>query len=171
MSGFARRSQRAAFAMAIFLPALPASAQVRVDFVEPQRYTDADNRFGSGPSLRATLAEIRRLIEQNGTRVLKLGETLSIEVLDIDLAGMNQMGGAVPYGLRVVTDITPPRFRFRYTLKERGRIVLSATESISDLNFLSRYARLSGGASFHYERELLRDWFQSRIALRRPPLS
>ena len=146
-----------------------AAAQIRVEFIEPQRYTDAENRFGSGLSLRVTLAEIRRLLEQYGGRVLKPGESLSIDVLDIDLAGMDRMSGAMPYGVRVVTDITPPRFRLRYVLKERGRTMLSATETVSDLNFMMRYARLSGGASFHYERELLRDWLQARIALRRPP--
>lgn len=171
MRGFAHRALRAAVFLALCMSALPAAAQVRVEFVEPQRYTDADNRFGSGPSLRVTLAEIRRLIEQNGARVLKPSESLSIEVLDIDLAGMDRMGGAMPYGLRVVTDVTPPRFRFRYILKERGRIVFATTESFSDINFLTRHARMSGGASFHYERELLRDWFQARIALRRPPPS
>lgn len=169
MTRHAYRSLRAAVALACCLAALPAAAQVRVAFIEPQRYTDAENRFGSGLTLRTTLAEIRRLLEQGGANVLRPGESLSINVLDIDLAGMDQMAGAMPHGVRVVLDVTPPRFRLRYVLKERGRTVLSATETVTDLNFLSRYARLSGGSSFYYERELLRDWFQKRFALRRPP--
>ena len=147
---------------------VPALAQVSVRFVEPERYTDAANRFGSGPSLRVTLAEMRRLFETLGDRVLAPGQRLDIDVLDIDLAGIDQPG-ALPYGLRVVNDVTPPRFRLRYVLREGRRTVLSAEEAVSDLTFLMRYARSSSGQTFYYERELLRDWFQARIAERRPP--
>ncbi|WP_232630985.1 DUF3016 domain-containing protein [Methylobacterium sp. Leaf118] len=147
----------------------PALAQVSVRFVEPERYTDAQNRFGSGVSLRVTLAEMRRLFETLGNRVLAPGQSLDIAVLDIDLAGMDQPGANAPFGLRVVNDVTPPRFHLRYALREGRRTVLSAEETVSDLNFLMRYARASSGQTFFYERELLRDWFQARIAERRPP--
>jgi hypothetical protein len=157
-----------AFLAALAVP-LPALAQVNVRFVAPERYTDAANRFGSGPPLRVTLAEMRRLFESLGNRVLAPGQSLDIDVLDIDLAGFDQPGGNVPFGLRVVNDVTPPRFRLRYALREGRRTVLSAEEAVSDLNFLMRTARSSSGQTFYYERELLRDWFQARIAERRPP--
>ncbi len=161
-------------ALAAPLPALaevqgPVQGQVNVRFVAPERYTDAESRFGSGPSLRVTLAEMRRLFETLGARVLAPGQSLDIDVLDIDLAGFDQPGAGVPFGLRVVNDVTPPRFRLRYVLREGRRTVLSAEEAVSDLNFLTRYARSSSGQTFYYERELLRDWFQARIAERRPP--
>ena len=149
--------------------AAPAAAQVRLSFVAPERYTDAENRFGSGLSKRVVLAEMRRLFETLGDRVLAPGQTLDIAVLDIDLAGFDQPSFGPSQGVRVVSDVTPPRFRLRYTLKERGRTLLSAEETVTDLNFLLRYARSSSGQSFYYERELLRDWFQARIAERRPP--
>lgn len=158
-----------AAAMASVLVAGRAEAQVRVGFVEPQRYTDAENRTGSGITLRVTLAEIRRILETYGARALAPGQSLSIDVLDIDLAGMDRFSGAAPYGLRYVSDVTPPSFRLRYTLSERGRTLISATETVTDMNFLMRYARSGGSATFYYEREVLRDWLQSRITLRRPP--
>ena len=119
----------AALALLAALPALPAApavAQVRVPFVAPERYTDAQNRFGSGPSLRVDLAEMRRLFETLGNPVLAPGQTLDIAVLDIDLAGLDQPSFGPAQGVRVVTDITPPRFRLRYALKERGRTLLAA---------------------------------------------
>ncbi|CAO4146562.1 hypothetical protein LPLAFNJD_LOCUS2226 [Methylorubrum aminovorans] len=149
--------------------ASPAVAQVRVTFVAPERYTDAQNRFGSGPSLRVVLAEMRRLFETLGNPVLAPGQTLDIAVLDIDLAGLDQPSFGPAQGVRVVTDITPPRFRLRYALKERGRTVLAAEEAVSDINFLLRANRLSSGQAFFYEREVLRDWFQARFVQRRPP--
>ncbi len=147
----------------------PAAAQVRVTFVAPERYTDAQNRFGSGLSPRVVLAEMRRLFETLGNPVLAPGQTLDIAVLDIDLAGLDQPSFGPAQGVRVVTDITPPRFRLRYALKERGRTVLAAEEAVSDINFLLRANRLSSGQTFFYEREVLRDWFQARFVQRRPP--
>ena len=159
-------------ALALLVPLaapLPSAAQTRVTFVAPERYTDAENRFGSGLSLRVTLAEMRRLFETLGDRALSPGQSLEIAVLDIDLAGFEQPGANVPYGLRTVSDVTPPRFRLRYALKERGRTLLAAEEAVSDIDFLTRYARTSSGQTFYYERELLQDWFRARIVERRPP--
>lgn len=163
-----RRALRAAFVVGLLLGAGPASAEVVVNFVAPERYTDAENRSASGLTLRVTLGEMRRLFTELGNRVLKPGQSLTIDVLDIDLAGMDQPG-AVPYGLRVVTDLTPPRLRLRYRLRQNGRVVASAEESLSDLNFLMRYGRGASGTTFYYERELIRDWLQRRIVLGRPP--
>lgn len=163
------RAGRSAAAVLLLAAPLPAAAQVSVAFIDPERYTDAGNRVGSGPPQRVVRGEMRRLFTQLGDRVLRPGESFTISVLDIDLAGFDQPGGNMPYGLRVVTDITPPRFRLRYALKARGRVVLSAQETVTDINFLVRYARSAGAGSFFYERELIRDWLQSRIAARRPP--
>lgn len=158
-----------AAALSVPLAAAPAAAQVRVTFVAPERYTDAQNRYGSGLSPRVVLAEMRRLFETLGNPVLAPGQTLDIAVLDIDLAGLDQPSFGTGQGVRVVTDITPPRFRLRYALKERGRTVLAAEEVVSDINFLLRANRLSSGQTFFYEREVLRDWFQARFVQRRPP--
>ncbi len=87
-----RRVLGAAALLAALAAPLPACAQVTVRFVAPERYTDAENRFGSGPPLRVTLAEMRRLFENLGGRVLAPGQSLDIDVLDIDLAGFDQPG-------------------------------------------------------------------------------
>jgi len=155
------------FALVFALWADVASAQVAVRFVTPERYTDAENRLGSGLTLRVTLGEIRRIIEGLG-RDLPPGRTLAIDVLDIDLAGFEQPGANVPFGLRVVSDISPPRFRLRYALTEGRRRIAAAEEVVTDLNFLLRASRFSNGA-FDYERDLLRDWFRRRIVEGRSP--
>nr|WP_246413341.1 DUF3016 domain-containing protein [Methylobacterium brachythecii] len=146
---------------------MPAAAQISVAFVAPERFTDAENRFGSGPTLRVTLAEIRRLFTELGDRVLRPGESLAVTVLDIDLAGDERAAG-LPTSPRIVSDISPPRLRLRYVLKERGRTVLAAEEVVTDITFLSRHARSFAGGSFTYERELIRDWLQARIVRREP---
>ncbi|WP_246733115.1 DUF3016 domain-containing protein [Methylobacterium sp. BTF04] len=145
-----------------------AVAQVTVRFVAPERYTDAGNRFGSGLPLQGTLGEIRRIFEELGRRGLPPGRALAVEILDIDLAGAERPGANIPFGVRVVSDVTPPRFRLRYVLTEGRRKIDAAEEVVTDINFLMRATRLSNGA-FDYERDLLRDWFRTRIVDARPP--
>lgn len=161
------RSGSVILAAAFALWANAAAAQVTVRFVEPERYTDAENRFGSGLTLRVTLGEIRRIIEGLG-RNLPPGRILAIDVLDIDLAGFERPGVNGPFGLRVVSDVTPPRFRLRYVLTEGRRRLVSGEEAVTDINFLLRASRFSSG-TFDHERDLLRDWFRRRIIEGRPP--
>ncbi|CAA2099948.1 hypothetical protein MBUL_00424 [Methylobacterium bullatum] len=140
---------------------------VEVRFIEPDRYVDANNRFGSGIGPQATLAELRRFIEQMTSPFLAPGERLVVDVLDVDLAGFPDPGANVPYGLRVVTDATPPSFRLRYALTDRrGRRIAANEERVSDINFLLG-ARATQSGSFPYERELLREWARRRFANRR----
>ncbi|MEH3146532.1 MAG: DUF3016 domain-containing protein [Methylobacterium frigidaeris] len=144
-----------------------AEAPLSLRFVAPERYTDAENRWGSGLSLRVTLAEVERIFRDLAQRRLPPGDTLAVEVLDIDLAGFERPDAGT--GLRIVNDATPPRFRLRYTLTSRGRRVLAAEETVSDVNFLLRARALSSASNLAYERDLLRNWFEDRIVRRQPP--
>ena len=142
------------------------TGSVEVRFIEPDKYVDANNRFSSGLKPEATLAELRRLIEQVTSPFLAPGERLVVEILNVDLAGGPNPGANFPYGLRVVTDATPPSFRLRYTLTDRrGQRIASNEERVSDINFLLG-ARAAQSGSFPYERELLREWARRRFANR-----
>ncbi|GJE14032.1 MULTISPECIES: DUF3016 domain-containing protein [Methylobacterium] len=141
----------------------PARADVQVRYTAPERFTDAENRFGSGQPLRVTLAELTRIFQDLGNAKLRPGERLDVTVLDIDLAGFDRPGLSTPTGVRVVTDATPPRIRFAYALRRDGRIVAQGEETVTDINFLlTSNPRFSTGG-LYYERQLLRDWFARRF--------
>ncbi|MEH3065930.1 MAG: DUF3016 domain-containing protein [Methylobacterium radiotolerans] len=140
-----------------------AQAQVTVRYAAPERFTDAENRFGSGQPLRVTLAELTRIFTDLGTARLRPDERLDITVLDVDLAGFDRPGFATPTGLRVVTDATPPRIRLAYSLRRGGRAVAQGADTVTDINFLlTSNPRLSTGG-LYYERQILRDWFARRF--------
>ncbi|WP_336487754.1 DUF3016 domain-containing protein [Methylobacterium nigriterrae] len=151
--------------LGLLLPGLagPAAAQVRVLYVAPERFTDAENRIASGQPLRATLAEMTRILEDLGRRRLGSGESLEITVLDIDLAGFEEPGPRIPTVLRVVRDSSPPRIRLAYVLRRGGRVLARGEETLTDINFLlNSNPRFSSGP-LYYERALLRDWFARRF--------
>ena len=87
-------------------------------FINPERYTDADS-YGLG-SYRFTMTFVRQYLEGLGAALLQPGQDLTIDVLNIDLAGTSRLSRS-GYDLRVMRDITPPSFRLRYVLKEKGR--------------------------------------------------
>ncbi|MBX9934856.1 MAG: DUF3016 domain-containing protein [Methylobacterium sp.] len=156
-------SIRASIVGAVLLTATAATAQVQVRYVAPEHFTDAENRRGSGLTLRATLSEMTRILEQLGQAHLRPGESLELTVLDIDLAGFERSAASSLQGLRIVNDVTPPRIRLAYALRRRGRIVSQGEESISDINFLLNFnSRLSTGG-LYYERAVLKEWFAKRF--------
>lgn len=144
---------------------VPAQIQARVHvrYAAPDRFTDAENRFGSGQPLRLTLAELTRIFQDLGTARLRPDERLDITVLDVDLAGFDRPGFAAPTGVRVVTDATPPRIRLAYRLSRTGRLVAQGEDTVTDINFLlTSNPRFSTGG-LYYERQILRDWFARRF--------
>lgn len=158
------RRRLATALVAAALAAGPAAAQqVSVRYVAPERFTDAENRFGSGQTLRVTLAEMTRIFEETGRRRLAPGDALAVTVLDIDLAGFERPSFSAPQGLRVVTDAAPPRIRLAYELRRGGRVAARGEETLTDINFLlTANARFATGG-LYYERALVRDWFARRF--------
>ncbi|MGY8669253.1 DUF3016 domain-containing protein [Bradyrhizobium sp. UFLA05-109] len=153
-----RRSVAAAALMAALLCPSSGVAGVKVRFINPERYTDAD-AYGGG-SREATLAEFRAYLETLGRRLLAPGQNLSIDVLDIDLAGQDEPRGRGTE-VRVMRDVTPPRIKLRYTLSG-GRRTRSGEDDLSDMNYLMNSSGRLGGR-YGYEKALLDDWFR-RIA-------
>ncbi|MFO7640676.1 MAG: DUF3016 domain-containing protein [Candidatus Competibacteraceae bacterium] len=86
---------------AISIPS--TGAEVTVRFVEPERYTDI-GRFGR--DTERNLRVLQSHLEQQGARCLAEGETLTIEVLDVNLAGRNEWWRRAGYDLRVIREIT-----------------------------------------------------------------
>lgn len=153
------------FAVAcVALSVSAADAEVRVSFVNRDQYNDQDFR-AAGPR-EATLNEFRRIFTRLGEQYLAPHQTLMIDVLEIDFAGHQEPFRIMGQDIRVMRDSTPPRMRLRYTLRERGRMIVSAEETISDMNYLANPAGRAGG-QLVYEREMLSDWFRRRFSARR----
>jgi hypothetical protein len=154
-----RQAVRAAAILALMLVPAKADAGVSVSFVAPERYRDAE--IGGSGSRATTLSELRQHIQGLGNRYLKSGQDLSIEVLDVDLAGERRPFARSFSDTRIVTGVTPPRIALRYTLRERGRVLRRGEETLSDINFQMRSDARRSGESLAYEKDMLTDWFRA----------
>ena len=144
-----------------------ARADVAVTFVNPARFHDED--FRGTAKRNGILDEFRRYLVRLGDQYLGKGQRLGIEVLDIRLAGQYEPWRPHWNDVRILTDITPPRFRLRYTLRQGGKVVVSAEESVTDINYLWRASARFSSERFAYEKDMLRDWFRKRFVRLVPP--
>ena len=155
----------ATLAVLILAPAT-SFAGVKVRFINPERYSDAGS-FDAG-GRETTLAAFRAHLEKLGARFLAPGQNLTIDVLNIDLAGENEPRGRTLSDVRIVRDVTPPRISLSYVLTEKGKRTRSGEETLSDINYqMNTSARLSSDR-YRYEKALLDDWF-TRVAGRQRP--
>jgi hypothetical protein len=141
-------------------------AGVTVRFINPDRYSDAD--IVDASSREANLAEFRRHFEELGRRYLAPGQTLTIDIVDIDLAGDKQFVRSAAERVRVVTWATPARIELRYTLSGKGTHAQSGRALVTgDSAQYGPYARFES-ARFAPEKAMLRDWFRRQFAGARP---
>jgi hypothetical protein len=143
-----------------------AAAEVRVSFVGAEHYTDANLYNGYGEKGRApALHEIEQTLDKLGQRYLRPDQVLSIEILDIDLAGEFEPWHLHAQDVRFMREVTWPRIKLRYRLTEAGQPVRAGEEEISDQNYLM-HAGLRSTEVMPYEKEMLESWFRRRFAER-----
>jgi hypothetical protein len=157
-----------AFAALVTMPlSVEAAGSVDVTFINPERYRDIDDRFTGRRS--GNLKEIESYFDYLGERHLKDGQVVSIEVLNIDLAGQYEPWRFELRNVRIMRDVTPPRFRLRYALVDRGKLLVRAEENVTDMTYLWGAGSIYGGQRLGYEKKMLRDWFRRRFVRLDPP--
>jgi len=87
------------------------------------------------------------------------GQTLKIEVTDVDLAGDARFSGG-PNRLRIVKEIYFPRIDFSYQLVNAdGSEVVAEKVELRDMNFMMRSHLKYRSDSLGYEKKMLDEWF------------
>lgn len=139
------------------LAAGAASADVTVNYVQPERFTD----LPFTPWERETvLKDLTEHFAKLGAQ-LPPGQNLRVDVLDVDLAGREFPGRA--RDLRVVRAVDWPRMDLRFTIEQDGRVLRSGEAELRDMGFMDRLRRYTDSESLSYEKRMIDDWFYSTI--------
>jgi hypothetical protein len=150
---------------ALLLIPASANAEVKVSFVNPQGYRDFETETASMRD--EMLNELRQTLVELGARYLKPGQSLKIDVLDVQRAGLFR--DTTSSHTALLTPNTPPRIDVQYTLQQNGKLILSAYETVRDIDyFLDPTSHLSSDPLV-YEKQILRDWFRQRFSEMKPP--
>jgi hypothetical protein len=156
----------AAAILAFGASAAASAAELSVVFVHPEKFTDAvySHPYGDAQERDVVLRDVERHLQGLADRGLPPGDSLRIEVLDIDLAGWFEPWRFRSYSnVRILRDITWPRIKLNYTLKRGDQVLASAEEQVVDLNYLMTVNRYSPDDRLRYEKAMLDEWFDKRI--------
>jgi DUF3016 family protein len=63
------------------------------------------------------------------------GQNLTIDILNIDLAGHYEPWRGNFSDVRIMRDATPPSVRLRYVLSEKGKRTRSGEDNLTDMNY------------------------------------
>ena len=135
-----------------------AAGVVEVSFKPVDQYADA----GRGRDGQHNLDVLGRHFKSLAAK-LPDGQTLKIEVQELDLAGeMKPMRRADE--LRVMRGGADwPSMTLQWSLNEGGRTLQSREERISDMNYLM-HSRPGDGDPLTYEKRMIDVWFDQRFA-------
>ena len=150
---FAIGSAAALLASAVAAPA-NAAGKVDVRWLQPERYADAGR---SAMERESAMSEIGDFLRQLARR-LPDGQTLSLEITELDLAGELEPVGW--HELRVLRGRADwPRMNVRYTLSAAGSTLRSGEARLSDMG----YAFSPRQGSLGYEKHMIERWFKAEF--------
>ncbi len=144
-----------------------AAGSAEVLFSNEARFSDAG---ASASDRAANLAQLANHLKRLAARHLPEGQKLTVEVLDVDLAGTSRPWRATGTEVRVLRGRADwPRIELRYTLASDGNTTRTGKESIADLNYLQRISAYGASEPLKHEKRMLDDWFRARFIESRPP--
>lgn len=147
-------------ALASVAAAAQAAGIVSVSFVQPENFTDVRDSF---MSRERHLGALKSHIEQAAAPYVADGQTLKIEVLDVDLAGETRLTRRAT-NLRVLKGRGDwPRIKLRYALEAGGQPLRSGEARVQDMSYLDRFAGALQDTALRYERRMLDEWFRDEF--------
>jgi Protein of unknown function (DUF3016) len=138
-----------------------AAGAVQVSFVKPENFADIRDRAYSREQNLKALEQIFTSVAQP---YVADGQTLKIEVLDVDLAG-EVRPGARAWDVRVLRGRADwPRITFRWSVEGAGAAPRSGEAVVQDMAYLQRLQPPLSDTSLIYERRMLDEWFRQQFA-------
>lgn len=132
--------------------------RVSVDWTDPAKFSEMQNRSTfNQTNPQVWLGEFASTIRRHAPRVLKTGQSLSVTITDVTLAG-SVRSGPTAGGVRVVGPNSPPDIKLRFTLTGAdGKVIDSGDRDIGGPGFMSPNFP-DNGESYRYEKRALTDW-------------
>ncbi|MFC5481255.1 DUF3016 domain-containing protein [Massilia suwonensis] len=139
-----------------------ASAEVVVNYVQSDRFTDLPRMQQEREQV---LAELTKHLTKLGAD-LPAGQTLRIDVDDIDLAGRRLPTTGTREERMFHSAVDWPRIELEYEVESNGQIVRSGKVALRDMAYLSRTQRYFDGDPLRFEKPMINEWFYTAVAPR-----
>ena len=141
--------------------AAAAQADVQVNFVNPDKFTDIkdNNGFRQTDLLKDIEAH---LVEQAGKYLP--GRDVRINVTDVDLAGEVEPFGRRMQWLRVMRTVTLPSIALNYEVLEAGKVVQHGEARLRDMNYQDGFNNYFSSDTLRYEKRMIDRWFKDQFS-------
>jgi len=152
--------KRSALAGLLALGAGMASAEVKVTYVDSDKFIDLPfSPWDREDVLKRFTQHFNKLGER-----LPQGQDLAIEVTDIDLAGREYPAPRSGRDLRVMKGMADwPIMNLRYWLTQNGQVLKTGDAKLSDMSYQQRISRFSDSDPLRYEKRMIDEWFDETI--------
>ena len=149
----------------IFVSATPVLAgSVNVEWHEPEKYTDVRAATGSREAFRQRVfKQLDKHFEKMANEVLPQELSLKIKVINLNLAGDVRYNYSAHRDIRLVKRIYWPSIEFEYQLLDNNNVIKSEVIKLKDLSFMDRTSKVRSRSSYHYEEQIITDWFVKDI--------
>lgn len=144
-------------------------ADVDIVWEKPETFRDVKPTSQSRKSFREqTFNSLQEYMQKLAER-LPDGQTLTMTVTNLDLAGQVWPASFVGLGMsgsdvRVVKSIDIPRMTFSYQLKDKqGVEIQQADVDLKDMAFMDRANRMFSSENLRYEKNMLKNWFEDEF--------
>lgn len=152
----------ASFALITSLQANAGTSEVT--WQNPEKFRDV--KAGENQSKAKYRERVFYNLEKHFAKMsekLPEGQTLKVNVTDLDLAGDVNAGGIER--IRVIKDLYFPRIKFDYQLTDgTGSELKSGGINLKDMNFMMGSNLKYRSKAFGYEKKMLDEWFAETFA-------
>ncbi len=148
----------ATFALFAVAPA-HAAGKLELQFIAPDQFSDIGRGgYDRDRNLKSLTDYLQTLVAQ-----LPDGQTLKLEVLDVDLAGeLRPRAGQEIRVLRGAADW--PQMSLHYTLTQNGATLKAGDAKLSDMAYMNHpRGRDAALGELAYDKRMLQDWFRTTI--------
>jgi hypothetical protein len=145
--------------LSLVFTSMTMAATSEVKWTNSGDYRDVD----AGNGHRAKFKEkVFTDFEKHFTKLaekLPKGQSLLIDVKDVDLAGDVNIGGI--NRIRVIKELYSPRMAFSYQVLDANKaIIFSGDVNLKDMGFMMGASMRYKHESLAYEKKMLDDWFE-----------
>jgi hypothetical protein len=149
-------------ALSLLAMTTAAHADVKVNFVNPDKFIDIKDNTGFRD--KDVLKEIEAHLVEQAQKFLP-GRDVRINVTDVDLAGdVEPFGRSSMQLMRVMRTVTLPSIWLNYEVMEGGKVVRQGEARLRDMNYQNGFNSYFSGESLRYEKRMIDRWFQDEFS-------
>lgn len=138
---------------------------VRVEYINPEKFTDVGDRSLSSDAVRADyLEQLRRHLLQRAAARLPAGQNLAVSITDVDMAGNFEPWRIRLGDTRIIRDVYPPRINLNFKLTgDNGKVIREGNRQLRNSAFLMSVLSYRNDV-LRYEKALLDDWLERELS-------